>query len=268
MSRGSRTKQALLTVEICAGDVASAQAAQAGGASRVELCDHLGVGGTTPSAGAIALACRRLSIPVHVLIRPRAGDFVYSELELEVMRHDIEVAKSLGAAGIVTGVLTAHGTIDRERTAGLAALARPLSLTFHKAFDQVSDHLEALDNLLDLGFDRVLTSGGRPTAIEGVEMLSALVERAAGRLIVMAGGRLDADTLPCVIRLGKVNEVHLGSAVSESPCGPMISSGHDDSSALSQRVDASQVVRIVALVNEVVAELMRSTTIETNNPRG
>ena len=149
MSRGGPTAQQRVRVEICVGDVASAEAAQAGGAFRVELCEHLAVGGTTPSAGAIALACRRLFIPVHVLIRPRAGDFVYSELELAVMRHDIEVAKSLGAAGIVMGVLTAGGTIDREQTASLAAHARPLSLTFHKAFDQVRDHLEALYTLID-----------------------------------------------------------------------------------------------------------------------
>lgn len=248
MSRGDQAEPGRVRVEICAGDVASAEAAQAGGAFRVELCEQLAVGGTTPSAGAIAVACRRLSIPVHVLIRPRAGDFVYSELELAVMRHDVEVAKSLGAAGIVMGVLTAHGTIDREQTARLAALARPLSLTFHKAFDQVSDHLEALDILLDLGFDRVLTSGGKPTALEGVELLAALVERARGRLAVMAGGRLDAESLPRVIRQGKVNEVHLGSAVSETTRRPMISGGYDDSSASWQRVDACQVVRIVALV--------------------
>jgi copper homeostasis protein len=256
MSRGGPVAQERVLVEICVGDVASAEAAQAGGAFRVELCDHLAVGGTTPSAGAIALACRRLSIPVHVLIRPRAGDFVYSELELAVMRHDIEVANSLGAAGIAIGVLTARGTVDRKQMASLAALARPLSLTFHKAFDQVSDHLEALDILLDLGFDRVLTSGGRPTALEGVEMLAALVERARGRLAVMAGGRLDADSLPRVIRQGKVNEVHLGSAVTETAPGTMTSGGRDGSKTSWQRVDTSQVVRILARVNEVVAELM------------
>ena len=114
-------------VEICVGDVASAIAAEAGGADRVELCDNLAVGGTTPSAGTIAESCRRLSIPVHVLIRPRGGDFIYSEPEIAVMRHDIEVAKALGAAGVVLGVLTAEAAIDRDQTAELVALARPLS---------------------------------------------------------------------------------------------------------------------------------------------
>jgi copper homeostasis protein len=240
--------QKRVIVEICVGDVASAEAAQAGGADRVELCDSLADGGTTPSAGAIALACRRLSIPVHVLIRPRAGDFVYSELELEVMRHDIEVAKTLGAAGIVMGVLTPDGLIDREQMASLAKLARPLSLTFHKAFDQVSDHPESLDILLDLGFDRVLSSGGCPTALDGVEMLSALVERAAGRLSIMAGGRVDANSLPRIIGQAKVNEIHLGSAVSVTTRGAMIECGRNDFDTMWQHVDARRVAQIVAIV--------------------
>ena len=259
MSECQRLSQSRVMVEICVGDVASAEAAQAGGADRVELCDYLAAGGTTPSAGAIAVACRRLDIPVHVLIRPRAGDFVYSELELEVMRHDIELAKTLGAAGIVVGVLTVDALIDREQIGRLASLARPLSLTFHKAFDEVSNHLEALDVLLGLGFDRVLTSGGRPTALEGVEMLAALVGRAGGRIAVMAGGQLGVDAASLgarVIRQGKVNEVHLGSAVSEKTPDAMASGGRDGSETSWQRVDASQVVRIVARVNEVVAELM------------
>jgi copper homeostasis protein len=251
MSQIRRSEPNRVAVEICVGDVASAAAAEAGGASRVELCDSLATGGTTPSAGTIAIACRRLSIPVHVLIRPRAGDFVYSELELEVMRHDVEVAKALGAAGIVAGVLTAGGTIDREQTARLATLARPLSLTFHKAFDQVRDHLEALDILLDLGFDRVLTSGGRPTALEGVGTLSALVERAAGRLIVMAGGRLDAKSVPRIIRQGIVREIHLGSAVSVMIRDTTAESGGDGPKPLHQSVDAQRVAQFVDLVRSL-----------------
>ena len=121
--------------DLC-GDIESAIAAESGGADRVELCDNLAVGGTTPSAGTIAESCRRLSIPVHVLIRPRAGDFIYSEPEIAVMRRDIEMAKTLGAAGVVLGVLTPEAAIDRDQTAALVALARPLHVTFHKAFDQ------------------------------------------------------------------------------------------------------------------------------------
>jgi copper homeostasis protein len=248
MSEGSRASRPPVKVEICVSDVASAVAASAGGADRVELCDNLAVGGTTPSAGAIAETCRRLSIPVNVLIRPRAGDFVYSELELTVMRHDIEVAKALGAAGIVVGVLTAERTIDRDQLAALAALSRPLGLTFHKAFDQVHDPLRALDTLIAVGIDRVLTSGGQSTVLEGVEALAALVDRAHRRLAIMAGGRLDAASLAQVIRHGEVDEVHLGSAVSETIPGATPPVPGNGSHASWQRVDARRVASIVALV--------------------
>lgn len=248
MSERSRPVHSQVTVEICVGDAASAVAAEAGGACRVEMCDYLAAGGTTPSAGAIAVACQRLSIPVHVLIRPRAGDFVYSALELAVMRHDIEIVKTLGAAGVVVGVLTAQGAIDREQLAALAALARPLSLTFHKAFDQVRDQFAALDVLMELGVDRVLTSGGRLTALDGIENLAALVTKADGRLAIMAGGRLDEGSLPRVIREGNVGEVHLGSAVSEMVRSAMTFANRDDTEALWQRVDARRVARIVEIV--------------------
>jgi copper homeostasis protein len=209
------------------------------------------LGGTTPSAGAIALACRRLSIPVHVLIRPRAGDFVYSPLDLEVMRHDIEVAKELGAAGLVIGALTPDGLVDRGLMANLVALGWPLSLTFHKAFDQIVNPLVALDQLVSLGFDRVLTSGGQPTALRGAEMLAGLVERAAGRLSITAGGRLDAESLPRVIARGKVNEVHLGSAVTKRARGHSSSQSRDDSEAVWQQVDARRVAQIVEIVRQL-----------------
>ena len=217
---GVTTLNRRMTIEICVGDVESAIAAEVGGADRVELCDNLSVGGTTPSAGTIAETCRWLSIPVHVLIRPRAGDFVYSERELAVMRHDIEAAKALGAAGVVLGVLTGEFGIDRDQTSALIALARPLSVTFHRAIDQAAEALEALEALMILGADRVLTSGGRPTALEGMEALKTLVDRAAERIAIMAGGRLDLDNLETIIRGSQVAEVHLGSAVSRTVPGP------------------------------------------------
>jgi copper homeostasis protein len=203
---------ARITVEICVGDLDSAITAAEGGADRIELCANLPAGGTTPSAGTIAESCRRLAIPVNVLIRPRAGGFVYSMPELVVMRHDIEFAKAAGATGVVLGVLTTAATIDRVRTTELVALARPMSVTFHKAFDQTRDLHDAIDSLIELGVDRVLTSGGRPTALEGSQTLAGLVERAAGRIKVMAGGRLAIEHLESVIRRSGVHEVHLGSA--------------------------------------------------------
>ena len=210
-----------VTVEICVGDLESAIAAGQGGADRVELCDHLSVGGTTPGAGTIAEACRRLAIPVHVLIRPRGGDFVHSEAELAAMRYEIELARKLGAAGVVIGVLKPDATIDREQTAALIDLARPMSVTFHKAFDQTPDLEQSLDTLIALGVDRVLTSGGRPTALEGLDSLRRLVNQARGRIAILAGGRLSLENLPTIIAGTGVREVHLGSAASRTMAGSM-----------------------------------------------
>jgi copper homeostasis protein len=228
-----------VTVEICVGDVESAIAAEAGGADRVELCDNLAVGGTTPSAGTIAEACRRLRIPVHVLIRPRAGDFVHSECELAVIRHDIAVAKALGAAGIVLGVLTKDATIDRNQTAALIAIARPLSVTFHKAFDQTPDLLESLDTLIALGVDRVLTSGGRPSALERIETLAKLVHRAGDQIAVLVGGHLGFDNLEPIVRQCETREVHLGSAVTRTLHG---------SETSWNQTDAQRVAAVVSLI--------------------
>jgi len=248
MREPSQSSRGRVLVEICVGDVMSAVAAQTGGADRVELCDNLSSGGTTPSAGAVAMACRHVTIPVHVLVRPRAGNFVYAPLEVDVMRHDIEVAKALGAAGVVLGVLTADRTIDREQMAILTELARPLSLTFHKAFDQVRNQKAALGILMELGIDRVLTSGGQGSALDGVETLAMLVESAGGRLAVMAGGRLDARSLPRVIRQAKVNEVHLGSAVSENNAGGTTFTALEGAETSWSQVSSQRVAQIVRVV--------------------
>jgi copper homeostasis protein len=240
-----------ITIEICVGDVESAIAAEAGGADRIELCDNLAAGGTTPSVGTIAEVCRWLSLPVHVLIRPRPGGFVYSERELAVMRRDVEAAKALGAAGVVLGILDAEGRVDREHTAELVAVARPLSVTYHKAIDQSRDPLEALDALMAMGVDRVLTSGGRPTALEGCEMLRRLVDRAAGRIAVMAGGRLEVDHLGAVIRDSGVREVHLGSAAHRPVEGQEFgSTGRDDGPPWT-RTDARLVKVVVDLISSL-----------------
>jgi copper homeostasis protein len=202
-----------MTLEVCAGDAESAILAEAGGADRVELCDYLAVGGTTPSAGVIAAVCRRLSIPVHVLIRPRGGDFLCRTSEWEAIRHDVRVARELGAAGIVIGALLPNATIAREAIATIADEARPLSVTFHKAFDQSRDLHEALETLIEIGLDRVLTSGGASTAREGTAALADLVRLANGRIAVMAGGGLQLEDLGPLVRATNVAEVHLGSAV-------------------------------------------------------
>jgi copper homeostasis protein len=169
------------------------------------------VGGVTPGAGAVAVAAERLSIPVHVLIRPRGGDFVYSDDELLAMTRDVQVAKTLGASGVVLGLLTREGRVDLEKVAWLMGAARPMSVTFHKAFDAVINPFEALDDLISLGVDRVLTSGLAPAAAEGLQTLVELTRRAARRIAIMAGGSITLAQIRPIIAAG-VKEIHLGSA--------------------------------------------------------
>ncbi len=205
------TEPRKVAVEVCVEGLANALAAGEGGADRVELCENLGIGGVTPGAGAVAVASERLAIPVHVLIRPRGGDFVYSDDELLAMKRDVQAAKGLGASGVVFGFLTVEGQVDLERTAWLAELTRPMSVTFHKAFDLANDRSEALEGLIGLGVDRVLTSGGAPTAKEGLAELAALTGRAAGRVVIMAGGSIARSQVRPIVGAG-VREIHLGSA--------------------------------------------------------
>jgi copper homeostasis protein len=235
-------------VEICVGDLTSALEAEAGGADRVELCDNLAVGGTTPSPGTIAEACRRLSVPVHVLIRPRGGDFIYSEPEVAAMLVDITFCKSHGAAAVVLGALDAEGAIDREITKSLVARARPMSVTFHKAFDQTRDSLAALDTLKELSVERVLTSGARPTALEGVDLLSKLVTRSGGQIEILAGGRIRLEDIEPIVRQGYVRELHFGSAASQRIESAMRRTPDDGSETACIQTNRARVASIVARV--------------------
>ena len=205
-------------VEACVDSVASALAAAAGGAGRIELCDNLVEGGTTPSSATIALACERLQIPVFVIVRPRGGDFLYSDLELELMRRDIAHAKSLGARGVVIGVLRADGTVDVARAGPLVAEARPMAVTFHRAFDVTRDPAEALEAIIEAGADRVLTSGRAPTAPEGSEVIAAAVRQAAGRIGILPGAGIDGANARRLVEATGVREVHVrGTSIRPSP---------------------------------------------------
>lgn len=206
--------RAMIRVEICVDSAAGAFAAQRGGADRVELCDNLLEGGTTPSAGCIRVARRGLTIGLQVIIRPRGGDFLYSPEELEVMREDIRMAKDLGADGVVIGCLTADGQIDCALTEELIRLARPLNVTFHRAFDMCRDPRCGLEELIALGVDRVLTSGQEASCLEGLELLAALHHQAAGRIIVMPGGGITPRNLQKIVAGSGVSEVHLSARAS------------------------------------------------------
>ncbi len=202
-----------LIIEVCVDSVESAIAAQEGGADRVELCDNLMEGGTTPSAGTIEVCRARLRIGLNVIIRPRGGDFCYSAIEFEVMRRDIMRAKTLGVDGLVFGILTPGGHVDIDRTRELVELSRPLSVTFHRAFDMTADPRGALEDLIGLGVDRVLTSGQEASALEGIDLIRDLVQQARDRIVVMPGGGVGRHIRKIVARAG-VREVHVTGTTS------------------------------------------------------
>ncbi|GAB3177777.1 copper homeostasis protein CutC [Telluribacter humicola] len=197
-----------MTIEVCAYSLESCLNAQLAGAGRVELCGGLGEGGTTPSAGLIALVREHLKISVYVMIRPRGGDFVYDEQELAVMRRDIDIARRLGADGVVLGVLKPDGRVDVATTRELVSLAAPMGVTFHRAFDLTPDPLEALEMVIEAGAERILTSGQKPAAPQGYKLLGALAEQADGRIEIMAGGGVNAENAPLLVSAG-VHALHL-----------------------------------------------------------
>lgn len=196
------------TIEICVDSVESAVAAQSGGAQRVELCDNLMEGGTTPSFGSIQVARQLLNIKLHVIIRPRGGDFLYSDTEFEIMKRDIEAAKGLGVDGVVIGLLDQEGNVDVAKTAELVELSRPMTVTFHRAFDVCVDPFKAIDQLAEIGVDRILTSGQEATAVEGLDMLTDCVKYAAGRISIMACGNLNERNIAKVVAATGVSELH------------------------------------------------------------
>ena len=201
--------EAAILVEACVDSVASSLAAQRGGARRLELCDALFDGGTTPSAGMIAACKAAVSIPVFVMIRPRGGGFVYSDAERDVMQRDVVIAREFGADGIVIGGLRPDGNVDLELVRSLVQAARGLPVTFHRAFDLTPDLEAAVESLADAGVRRILTAGGASTAAEGATRLAELVRRAGSRLVVMAGGGVREENVRKVVSVSGVREVHV-----------------------------------------------------------
>ncbi|CCH56319.1 CutC family protein [Fibrisoma limi BUZ 3] len=206
-----------MTVEVCAYSLASCLAAQRAGANRIELCGGMSEGGITPSAGLIRQVRQSVSLPIYVMIRPRGGDFLYTDTELAVMRSDIEAARQLGADGIVLGVLLADGTVDEAKTRELIELAHPLPVTFHRAFDMTVDPFEALEAIIRTGAERILTSGQQPKAEAGLPLLRQLVRQAAGRIEIMAGAGVSVRNAGLFHEAG-LTAVHLsGSRSQPSP---------------------------------------------------
>lgn len=218
-----------ILVEICVDSVASAMAAERGGARRIELCSDLLEGGITPSTGMIELVRGKVAVAIQVMIRPRGGDFCYDADEFEIMRRDIAVAKSLGADGVVFGVLDADGKVDIERSRRLVELTRPLDVTFHRAFDMSADLFRSLEDVCDTGANRILTSGGQPTAPQGLEVIAQLVKAAKGRIAIMPGGGIKAENARRMVTESGVRGIHagLGSSVAGPMrfCNPQLSMG-------------------------------------------
>ena len=197
--------------EICVDSIAGVRAAKAAGAHRVELCADLLEGGITPSCGMIRQARKIAGVGLNVMIRPRGGDFLFDDDEFAIMRSDIETAKAEGADGVVIGLLTAAGEVDAARTRELIALGRPLSITFHRAFDMSPEPFRALETLIELGVDRVLTSGQEASVLEGLPLLVELMSRAGDRIVVMPGGGITERNVDRLVAAARPREIHFAA---------------------------------------------------------
>jgi copper homeostasis protein len=247
-----------ILIEVCVDSVASATAAVRGGAERIELCGSLIEGGITPSAGLIAATRSAVSADLHVMIRPRGGDFCYDADEFETMRRDLRIAQQLCVNGVVFGILDVHGNVDVVRTRQLVNEARPLSVTFHRAFDMTADLFRALDDLCAASVDRVLTSGGEPTCLEGIDNIHQLVKKAEGKIVVMAGGGIKPGNARTVVEQAGVAEIHVGLR-SATP-SPML---HRNSRVTMGSAEGREYQRFVVLEDQV--RQLRSALVTPEN---
>jgi copper homeostasis protein len=248
----------MITLEVCANSVESALAAQQGGANRIELCDNLREGGTTPSCGQIKIVRQLLTIEMYVLVRPRTGDFIYSDLEFEVMKLDIKTCIEKGCDGVVFGILKEDGSIDKERCAELIEIARfgGMKTTFHRAFDVCKDYFEALEDIIELGFDRILTSGGKSTAMEGANTIARLVSLASGRISIMPGSGINEYNIADLVRYSGAKEFHASARsrvdskmTYRNPNILLSGSGEEYTMQVS---DHEKVARLIKLANNVI----------------
>lgn len=250
----------MVKLEVCVDTLDSARAAVDGGASRLELCAGLDVGGLTPGAGLMETVLEKVQVPVHVLIRPRAGDFCYSTDELVMMEVDIQQARRLGAAGVVFGALTPDGSIDASSVRRLVWAAGDLQVTFHRAFDLTADALSALGALPSLGIHYLLTSGQAASAMTGLNLLRELVKRAEGKLVVMPGGGINAANADMVVRETGATWLHASArSIQRGPMSfrrdnmSMGRVGHDEYGRL--RTDADEVRSIIRVAQSARYDL-------------
>ncbi len=244
-------------MEVCIDSVESAVNAERGGASRLELCACLGEGGTTPTLGTLRVVKTTTTLPVFVMIRPRGGDFLYTENEYQIMKEDIRILKEEGVNGFVFGLLTPEGDIDIKRMKELLTFCRPLPVTFHRAFDMVKKPVDSLETLIQLGVDRILTSGCERNALEGAPLIKALIKQANGRISIMPGGGITENNLEHILTETGAKEFHCSARVSvesgmeyqnEHVC--MGGSGASEYTTKTTSVD--RVRRLVAIASDVL----------------
>lgn len=202
-----------LVIEVCANGLDSARNAQRAGANRIELCDFLEAGGITPTSDMISVVKERMVLPIHVLIRPRPGNFIYSVSEFKKMRHDVMLCREFGLAGVVLGLLDEEDQVNVQRCRELVKLAQPMSVTFHRAFDKVKDPMKAMEQLIDLGFQRILTSGQKENALEGSALIAALIHRANGQISIMPGGGITEENISEIVAATGAHEFHFSAKV-------------------------------------------------------
>lgn len=242
---------AKLLLEVCVDDATGLAAAIEGGADRIELCSALSVGGLTPSAGLMALAARA-PVPVYAMIRPRAGDFVYSDAELDIMVRDIDAARHAGLVGVVFGASKKDGSLDAGAMKRLIGHAAGLGMTLHRAFDLVPDPVESLEAAIDLGFERILTSGGAVTAAEGVDVLEKVIAAANGRISIMPGAGVNVQAVDALLPRLPVSEIHASCSVSKASSNQtLVALGF--SPAQRRRTDAATVRAVKARALSLVA---------------
>lgn len=200
-------------LEVIGFTIESCLIAQAAGAHRIELCDNPSEGGTTPSYGFIKAAREKLTIELYPIIRPRGGDFLYSETEFEIMKDDVQICKNLSCNGVVIGILLADGTVDKERCKQLVDIAYPMGVTFHRAFDRTTDPFKALEDIISIGCERILTSGQKPSVNEGMQLLIDLVQQANERIIIMPGSGVRAENIVALANQTNALEFHTSARI-------------------------------------------------------
>lgn len=237
-------------LEVIAFDIESCLLAEASGAHRIELCDNPSAGGTTPSVGLIQQARKNTSIELYPIIRPRGGDFLYSPEEFEIMKADILACKQLGCDGVVLGLLNEDGSVDVSSTSKLVTLAYPMGVTFHRAFDRTPQPFEALEAVIQTGCERILTSGLQPTALEGLQLISELIEKAADRIILMPGSGIRSDNIAQIGAFTKATEFHSSARIQKESRMKYFNSNMNEKLQHTS-IDAVEVQKMVQVLQQM-----------------